>query len=402
MRLLLSLVLLTAAVSAQTTALIVGKAHLGNGEVIENATILVAKGMIVGIGTGLEIPEGATVIRMPDGEAMPGMVDGISHAPLPRGDGENEESSEITPSVRIARLVDTSLPECERLMRLGVTTLAVHPGSRNVIGGIACAVKTGGAPGESRVFRDELGLVVTLGLDAARGNGGARGNPGLMTRLPNSRMGVVYLARRAFEAASAGRDARRAGTVTTPPTPDEKVLLDALAGRLPVFWDARESKDAEAALRIAAEFGVPKNVLFDCMEAHLLTDKLKAGNIPVLLGRQGVDRGLTANFKINGAAELWRGEVDLGFSHGSSAPGETLRDYALYACRAGFGARSAVRALTLEPARILGIADRVGSLEEGKDADICVLSGPVLSPASGVRLVMINGLVVHREMEAGS
>lgn len=456
-----------------------GRVHLGTGEVLEGATIHVKDGKIVAVAKTLPIPSGAKVLDCSDCEVMPGMVEGVSSAGLANGRSENEEGREHTPSLRISAVLDATQPALGRKRAAGVTSLIVHPGARNVIGGLACHIKPVGRTAADLLAQDAVALRITLGTDPAAGH---RGGRGFMNRRPQSRMATVFEVRNEFQRARVYGQRRKADP-KTPVHPDYEVLLAAMAGKVTVHWQARREKDIQAALRLAREFGVRRNVVIEAFEADECGFALAAAKVPALIGPlfhpqygggprapmnpflhgvvgEGHDHtghdhaghahdhshdhtvelpkiclvgceedhehvhcgdethvhdetwptcfghdccavGVDAapppekvHRPVGAAWRLWQAGVPCGFARGGDEPGATLLDFARFAVRAGLPADRAMRMLTIEPARICGIAERVGSIARGKDADLVVMSGDPLAPTSAVRMVIIDGAVV--------
>ncbi len=259
-------------------ALKVGRAHLGDGTSIAPAVVIVSGERIQAIGEKIAVPKGAKVFDLPQAELTPGFIDGASQFGLIRGELDNEERSEVTPTVRAASFVDLASFDLRRAFRSGTTTLVVHPGSRNVVGGQPTLVRTGAEV--SQTLADTFGVRVSLGLDPTINAG--RGGQGMPPRRPNSRMGVIFEARRAFTRARNYADARAkgAGTIDT----ELETLAAALAGKLTVFWQAESAKDIYTAMRIAKEFGISRNVIVGAQEAGLAAAELERTRTPVLVG----------------------------------------------------------------------------------------------------------------------
>lgn len=377
------------------------RVHLGNGHVLEPGVILVAEGRIRAVSQGESLPEGVELRDLGSFEVTPGLVDAYTHAGLPRGPNENEEGSEMTPAFRAATALDPADEELERLLAAGITTLGVHPGIRNVLAGLACAVKTAGAGRGPHVLAGDLALEINLGSDPRLGNRSPGfGWAGWRTRLPTSRMDVVFLVRDAFQDALAWRKARRKDPGLQP-VPQHTILLRVLDGELPVHWLARRQADIETALRLAREFSIPHNVVVDCWEAHRVAELLSRDGVDVLHGpfihprnHWGGRREEALHFSPAAPRLLRQAGVQTALAHGGVERGETLMDGLRFAVRAGFPAGEALSLVTAEPARILGVADRVGLLAEGRDADLVAFDGDPLAPTSAVRWVMVEGRVV--------
>ena len=449
---------------------------VGNGDVLEDAIIHVRDGKIVAVGKGIAIPADARILDLEGSTVMPGMVESLASAGLPGGSAENEEGREHTASLRISQAIDAHHASLTRKRNEGVTSLAVHPGGRNVTGGVVCWVKPRGAAGADLVARDDIALRISLGRDPAAGHGGGRGRGGsaLLKRRPNSRMSTLFEVRQQLQrAVTYGR--RRERDPEIPPNPDYDLTLRALAGKIPVYWLARSENDIRAALRIAAEFGITRNVILEGHQADRCAAELSAAKVPVFVGplfhpqyRGGGRRPSAADepvidplqhahlhdhdhepvkevcllgcdkdhehvtcgnpdhvhdetwltclghdccamggyapptdvhYPAFTALHLWKTGVDCAFARGGDRDGERLLDFARFAVRHGLPAPRAIQMVTLDPARILGIDDRVGSIAVGKDADLVVFNGDPLAPTSAVTLVVIDGEIVRDQKE---
>ncbi len=413
-----------------------GKVYLGTGEAIDGAVIHVRDGRVVAVGGqgAVQIPGGAHVHDLSACTLMPGLVEGVSYAGVPGGRAGNEEGRENTPSLHVSRVVDPLATETWRRVRVGVTSFVVHPGSRNVIGGIVCHAKPMSSGQGRLVRRDELALRITLGSDPAAGHGRRGGRGGtFMSRRPLSRMATVYEVREQLQRALNYRERRSAGAPVAE-DPDYEMILRALDGDIPVHWQARAEKDIHAALRLAEEFGIKRNVLIEAIEADKVAMDLAARKAPVLVGplfhpQYGSGPRAPMNPAIDAPEEehdhdhdahaccvaappgeapdtvsvhrpvssmwkLWDAGVPCAFARGGDVPGKTLLDFARLSVRNGLPADRAIPMLTLEPARICGIDDRVGSIAPGKDADFVVLDGDPLAPTSDIVMVVVDGEVV--------
>jgi len=383
------------------------KAHLGTGKVIAPAVIHISGGKILAIASEMLTPAGATDIDLGKAVLTPGLVDGLSYAGLPRGIAENEEGRELTPRFDASLPLDALKEDLVWLREQGVTSLMVHPGSRNVVGGMVCHVKPRGQKRADIVVASRLGLRFTLGPDASRGNRGLRfGRPGPETRLPNSRMGTIYLIRTAFTEALDYKE-ERARDPKTPRDPDLDVYVEVLEGRLPAYFQARSAKDINGLCNLVREFKLEHCVVVDAWEAEHVSKALKQLEIPVLLGplihprtHWGGRRDEGRRHSMAGAALLARKGITAAFSHGGFAPGETLMDSLRLAVRAGLPRAEALSWVTLRPAKILGLDKSVGSLEVGKDADLVAWSGDPLAATSAATWVMIDGRVLHKQTGA--
>lgn len=365
------------------------EAWLGDGRVLAPAHLLCdAQGRILALGEAIELPEGVRVVDYPEGVATPGLVEADAAIGMPGGRTANEQRSEITPNYRAADVVDLRDRGFERLVRDGITTVAVHPGVQNVISGIPAALKTASPEGGATVLDEDLGLAVTLGTSPARGNGSPRrGRPNLFTRIPNTRMGVVVLIRQAFTDAARAERARDA---------DQARLKEALRGERRLFWRAQAAQEIRSAHTISSELGLPPGVLIGAIGAQREREMLAEWKSGVVFGPFRHVRSLDAEFRFSAPRALADSEVPFAFGQGSTGVGVGLRDHALFAMRGGLDEQAALEAITLAPARLLGVDDRVGSLAVGKHADIVVWTGRgPMDPGSAVHAVIMAGRVLE-------
>jgi imidazolonepropionase-like amidohydrolase len=400
-RLLLAAVLLAAFAPQDASELIAvkaGRIWTVSGEVIENGVIVIEKGRIKEIRATADVPSGARVIDASHQTVLPGLIDTMN----PPGDPNADSDLTAAPDVLAIDGVDF-FRDNRRMLALGVTTVLVSPGSRRLISGQAAVVKTGGSDREARVLKRSWGMRVSLG-DVSKNPPGLLDPPmppsavdpirPVRRQYPSSRMGQFAELRRVFAAARDAKSGLSRGS--------REALQEVLDGRRPFVVSARSSDDLIKAMMFAQETGV-KLVLLDGDESDQVADLLVQKKVPVWI-RSALTQGRVsdvdasrpaAEFRRDPALPAALGRIGATFALQSSdeGPAELLL-LAAYACRAGLNPAQAVRAVTLTPAEILGIADRVGSLEKGKDADLIFLSGPPLSSASVVQKVMIAGEIV--------
>ena len=342
------------------------------------ASVLVVDGKIAKIGETLEAPANARVVDLAGKVLLPGLVDAGGRLALE--DAPNEEGSEVTPGVSALDALEPGSPSLRRAALSGVTTAYAGPGNRNVIGGLGAVVKTAG-PDRYRALRARADLKTALGSEPSSGNYSPRGSPAtFFARRPTTRMGVVWEFRKAFADARDGRF----------PDGEGASLTEALAGKLLVRVAASKATDVETATSLAAEFGL-SIILEDAQEAWKLAELLGRLKIPVIL--RPVFDATSADARPDALSRLRAAGVDVALAAPGSDP-ETLRAAAAFAVRHGASRDEALRAVTSAPARILGVADRVGTIEVGRDADLVAFSGDPLDPRSTVERVWVGGRLV--------
>jgi imidazolonepropionase-like amidohydrolase len=279
------------------------------------------------------------------------------------------------------------------LLRHGVTTVQSGPGEANPIGGLAGVFRTHGTTVEDMTLRFPSALVMTLGEPPKETYAEAKTGP-------LSRMGTAALIRQAFVAARKQAE-KKSGKDEDPPGRDlgTEALLLALRAEIPTLITARRRDDIATALRIAREFSLDLH-LADAVDGYLMARELWEAGVPVHAGpvmeRLGPLETLNASFE--GPAILAAAGVPITFQSGYEAYVPKVRVVlfeAAVAAAYGLGPERALRALTSEAAEQLGVADRVGSLESGKDADLVVWDGDPFEYATHVLAVIVRGEVAY-------
>jgi len=380
---------------AEVTVIKAGKILTMSGEPITDGVILVEDGKIAEIGTGIEIPEEAVVIDAGKSVVTPGFVDASAPAPV-RGD-LNEQSGEITPTLRISDALDPQSKTLKRVVQMGVTTLFVSPGPQNVIGGLGVVVKPSGKIPQQMIVKDEAALRIVMDLDATQGNRIPRyqSPTNFYYRRPGTRMAIIWMLRKSFF------DAQRQADSEQIEDPNLAILSAALNDEIPIHVNARRAIVIRAALKVADEYGL-KLIFQECTEGYKVAKQLAEKKIPVVLGpfyyypgNMGQYReGRKVNW--NNAGILAKAGVKVALSSGEQSGAIDMLTAAAFAVRHGMDRDEALKAITITPAEILGVAERVGSLEKGKDADIVILSGDPLDVTTRVEKVILNGKTVYQ------
>jgi imidazolonepropionase-like amidohydrolase len=365
----------------------------GSGTEIAKGTVVVSRGKILDIVSdekGQALPAG-TVIDLAGKTLIPGLID--AGCTLGIAGAANEDGEEVAPQVRIVDSLDPKSPDLMRARQSGVTAAFVEPGNRGVIGGVASVIRTAGESRAALIVRAESALKGAIGPWPSQGNYPPRGGAAtFFARRPTTRMGVAWEFRKAFLDAKAARESKEGVDPAT------GLLIQALEGKLPVRIAANRITDLETALQIAEELGL--NVtLEEAQESWKCAAALAKKNVPVLLrpvagivpmsGIEPVDVRLDALTVLN------RAGVKTALLP-AGGPEGLLASVAL-AVRHGASSAEALRAVTLSPAEILGVAERMGSLDKGKDATLVVLSGPPHELTTRVDRVMIDGRWVFGE-----
>ena len=362
---------------------------------IEHGTVLVDGGKIVAVGARLAIPDGARVIDAADCHVYPGLVDAHTHHGVyaeetgPEGADGNEMTDPVTPHVRALDSLDWFDPGFDEAAANGVTAVQVLPGSGNVIGGQGAAVKTWGSPPEARVLVQPSGLKMALGENPKRVYGGKK-------KPPATRLGNAAVMREAFVQAGNYRLKREKDKGER--NLKWEIVADVLDGRLPARCHAHRADDILTAIRIAREFGF-RVTIEHCTEGHKVADELAEAGVMCTVGPllTGKSKQELKDRSFETPAALERAGVIFGLTTDHPViPVYSLPLCAAYAVGAGLSRERALRAITLDPARVAGIDDRVGSLEAGKDADLFIASGDILDPRTRVLTTIVDGQVAWR------
>ncbi len=322
----------------------------------------------------------------------------------------SEQSSEVTPHLLAIDTVNLMSSDFKRLLAGGVTTVYVSPDSANVIGSRGTTLKTGG-PLDRRVVQRAGAVKISVGSDPIS-RGQANFLPPLYgppptfhTRRPTTRRGVDWVFRKAFYDARRAADGLPLSGADTPPEEALPVLQSILAGETPVRIQARMQHDIYSAIRLADEFGI-KFILEEATEAYRALPRIQSAGVPVIFGpiymqasgwraySREVDRP-----RLNTPRQLRDAGIPFALTAQEMRDEEGLVRQAALAARYGLTREQALRAITAQPASLLGLGDRLGRLTPGAAADVVAWSGEPLDATSRVLLVLIDGAVVYDARE---
>jgi imidazolonepropionase-like amidohydrolase len=364
---------------------------------IENGIVIVQGGKIIAVGDAkTPIPEGAKIIDCTGKIITPGLIDAGTQLSVNRKHA-NEQFEEVTPHMRVLDAVEAGHKAFDRVRHAGVTTVQINPGNRNVIGGLGAVLKTAGKTTADMLVKDNSALRVTLGREPGSGNMAIRGGTPstIYYRRPTTRMGTVWTVRKAFYDAMSYRDQKTVPDPKDRPpvSPGMEVLVKVLEGNLMVHTTARAEQDIRTALRIAKEFGY-KTVIQGGVETWRVIDEVAEAQAkvifspPSLNGAGNMDGAEGRYHTLNMMAE--RG-IPFAIQTESSLGERSLAHEGMVAMRNGLSFDKTLAAVTLVPAQVLGVSDRLGTLEKGKDADLVVWSDLPFDAAARAEMVFING-----------
>ncbi|HET6576586.1 MAG TPA: amidohydrolase family protein [Fimbriiglobus sp.] len=384
---------------AKTFAVVADRLHTaGPRGTIENAVVLVEDGKIKAVGTVRDaiLPPGVKQVHAR--EVTPGLIDpmtcvGLSGAwNIPADQGQDEPSDPNQADLRVLDGFNPTEPLIEFARANGVTVLHTTPGRVNVIAGTTGVFRCRGATAEEAALNKSFAVLVNLG-EAPKTVFKDKG--------PTTRMGVAGIVRKAFADAQsykANPERKRGGNAK------HEALLPALEGKIPVIFAAHRADDIRTALRIADEFQL-KPVIALGTEAYLLADELAERKVPVIvhptMQRPGGSME-TLNTLLGNAAVLKAKGVPvvIGTAFEGYVPkSRNLRAEAAMAAANGLGPDGALRAVTLDAAKLLGIDKEYGSVDVGKAADLVLYDGDPFEHATHVTHTLIGGKVMYDRAE---
>lgn len=384
---------------------------LKNGNVMTMAgpafvgDVAIENGKIVAVGQSLSYSD-AEVRDVTGMTVMPGIVDPHCHIGMWEdamgfeGADGNECTNPITPELRAIDAINPYDRCFEEAAAGGVTTCVTSPGSANVIGGQFVAIKTYGDSVEDMVLRFPVAVKAAFGENPKRVYNGKN-------QTPSTRMATAALMRKALIEAQEYNEKLESGKADPEKMPErnlgKEILARVIRRELPMKIHAHRADDILTAIRICREFKL-RYTLDHCTEGYLITDKLKEalgedceGIIvgPLLTDRSKIELK-NLSFKAPKVLEQAGIEYAMMTDH-PVTPEQYLPICTAVAVREGASEEGALKAITINAAKITGIADRVGSIEVGKDADIAVFSGHPFDFRSRCVLTLVNGKVVHEE-----
>lgn len=375
---------------------------MGPQGAIENGQVWIRDGKIAAVGTNLDAPN-ARMLDAQGGYVLPGLIDAHCHIGIYEtaigfpGDDGNETSDPVTPQIRGIDGIYPLDPEYGVAVRGGVTTVATGPGSSNPVAGTFVAMKTWGKTMEEMVLRSPLAMKMAFGENPKNSFG--RGG-----RMPVTRMATSSLIRDALYRAKeyAAKKDRAQGDPAKLPAYDQKLeaLEPVVRGQLPVKAHCHRADDIMTVLRIARELDL-KVTLDHCTEGYLIADEIAASGCPAILGPLGgfPQKPEVALQSLEAAGILTRAGVKVAIMTDLPANHLWYLPIAVGMCvGAGLPEEEGFRTITRNAAEILGLQDRIGSLEPGKDGDVAIFSGnPIRDLWCHCTATVVDGVVRHQE-----
>ena len=369
------------------------------GDVIDNGYIYIEKKIISKIGSMNEI-SGIIDNNIIDGSGMsayPGFIDAHSHIGLwedsvgVEGEDGNEENDPATPQLRALDAVNPFDRCFKDALKAGVTSVVVSPGSANPIGGQVIAMKTFGHRVDNMIIKEPLAIKFALGENPKKVYGDKE-------ELPSTRMTTAAVIREhLYKAKRYMNESAYAESDEEYDEPDYDIkceaLIPLLEKQIQAHFHAHRADDIFTAIRISKEFNLDY-VIIHCTDGYLISEDLKDEGAKVITGPLFCDRSKVElkNQGVCNPAKLKAAGIDVAISTDHPVvPEEYLTFSAALAVKEGMDELEALKAITINPAKICSIDDRVGSIEVGKDADIVLFDESPFNLKSVPKIVIIDG-----------
>lgn len=369
--------------------------------VIENGTVLMENGRIIAVGQDVTIPADAQVIDAAGQIVTPGLIDAHSHIGLfgepsiPATADGNEKTGPIQASLFGIDSLNPADPAFPLVLAAGVTTVYTGPGSSNLIGGTGMVVKTVGRTVDEMVIPGTEGMKMALGENPKR-------NYSAVNKSPSTRMGNAAVLRQALiDAQNYQQKLDRAEAEGKPGTVDRNLGMEQLCKVLRREMKARmhchRADDIITAIRIAEEFNLDF-VLEHATEGYRVADILAGKQVPCVVGPLLMEPAKHElwDVRLSTPGVLAKAGVKVAIQMDGSSETKWLPLCAGIAVREGMEMAEALRAVTINSAEIIGVADRLGSIEVGKDADLAIWNGHPLNNFTTCQTVIVAGKVVHQ------
>jgi imidazolonepropionase-like amidohydrolase len=366
---------------------------------IGNGTVLVENGKITAVGADIAVPNGTTVVDATGRWVLPGFLDAHAHLGVhEEGEGRagqdvNEMTDPNGARMRALDAINPAEPGFRDALSGGVTSAVVKPGSGNPIGGQTVAIKTWGRMADEMIIKSPCSVKSALGENPKNVYGERK-------QLPATRQGVAAVIRDAMMHAQDYRAKRDAALRKDEPfdrNGTDEVLVKVLERELPWSQHTHRADDIATAIRLADEFGY-RLIVNHATEGWLLADVLAERDIPCIVGPMFTTR---SKVELRGRTLANPGRLaDAGVlvaitTDHPVVPINFLVHQATLAVKEGMSPDDALRSLTVNPARIMGLDDRVGALRPGLDGDVVIWDGDPLDVMSRALHVFVNGVPVY-------
>lgn len=382
-----------------------GKVLTMTGKTFDNGFVNIEKGKIIAVGRMSELDReveeqlssSESVLDVQGAWVMPGLIDAHCHVGIAEekwgiiGDDCNEITSPVTPHLRALDAVNPMDPAFHDAIIGGITSLMTGPGSSNVVGGQSLFMKVQGRCMERMVVKAPAAMKVAFGENPKM-------NYGQKDIMPGSRMAIAAMLREELYKACGYKEKKERGEVATGEEDFRmECWLPVLRREIPLKAHVHRADDILTAIRIAKEFQLDMT-LDHCTEGHLIADEIAESGFPVIVGPDMTSRSKieVKNMSFKTAGVLERAGIKTAIM--TDHPVSLIRYLPLFAglcVKQGLSMEGGLKAITLHAAHICGVADRVGSLEQGKNADIAIFSGNPMEVFTKTLFTIVDGEIVY-------
>jgi len=406
----------TAQTEAAPIAIRGGKLLTITHGVIENGVVVMEGGKITAVGgAGTAIPRGATVIDATGMTVYPGLIDSETNLGLVEVEADQmsndlvEPSDEIMPQMHVADAFHSETQRIPVVRVNGITNAIVAPGTEDSLPGQDIFIQLDGKDRDQMILQRDNAMPLNFSAEQRRRGGRGEGG-GISGRFPSTRMGLASQLRQAFldaqdyESRQQNRKSDSGSSKNASGADHQKrdlkleALLPYLHGQKPVVIGARDGYDLENAMRLAREFNL-KVILNHVTHSQQILDEIASWKVPVIVGpiydfpRQ--DERYDAVYSL--PAELYKRGVKIAFASYHVEMNRNLPYAAGYSVAFGLPYEEALKAVTINPAEIWGVADKLGSLDVGKTANVVIANGDPLDVKTDVKQVFIAGRNIPME-----
>ncbi len=382
-----------------------GKVLTMTGKTIDNGFVNIENGKITAVGrmneldreVGEQVSASESVLDVQGAWVTPGLIDAHCHVGIAEekwgmiGDDCNEMTSPVTPHLRALDAVNPMDPAFHDAIIGGITSLMTGPGSSNVVGGQSLFMKVQGRCMERMVVKAPAAMKVAFGENPKM-------NYGQKDAMPGSRMAIAAMLREELYKACGYKEKKERGEIAAGEEDFRmECWLGVLRREIPLKAHVHRADDILTAIRIAKEFQLDMT-LDHCTEGHLIADEIAQSGFPVIVGPDMTSRSKieVKNMSFKTAGVLERAGIKTAIM--TDHPVSLIRYLPLFAglcVKQGLSMEGGLKAITLHAAQICGVADRVGSLEQGKDADIAIFTGNPMEVFTKTLFTIINGEIVY-------
>ena len=377
-----------------------GKVLTMAGITYEKGCILVEDGKIKEIGESIVETENMEIIDAKGGWVMPGIIEAHCHIGIMEedkgfeGNDTNEMTDPVTPQLRAIDAINPMDTAFNDAVEGGVTSVMTGPGSANVVGGQFVFMKTKGKSIDDMIVKEPAAMKIAFGENPKRVYSGKG-------KMPATRMATAALLRETLTKAAQYKEKKEKAIAKGEDFTEDfkqEAWLPVLNQEIPLKAHAHRSDDILTAIRIGKEFNLHMT-LDHCSEGHFIPEYVAASSYPAIIGptltRRSKIEVQNKTFKTPGIVHKAGTLVALTTDH-PVIPVQYLSKCAGLAAKEGLGIEEGLKAITINAATICGVADRVGSLEVGKDADIAIFSGNPMEIFTDTLYTIIDGQIVYK------